>query len=84
MQQDNDLEIATTKRISIYINDEVKEIYAHSTLQCVIEAYCVTRGVDIKAIAAAVNRELAPRDNWQTTPCKTDDKLELFSVVAGG
>ncbi|MGS0674576.1 sulfur carrier protein ThiS [Shewanella sp. 0m-4] len=85
MQQvNNNDEQKDCRGISISINDEVKQLANHTTLQAVIEAYSLAQGIEIKAIAAALNAEVVPRQSWPITQCKTADKLELFSVVAGG
>ncbi|MCG9731800.1 sulfur carrier protein ThiS [Shewanella sp. Isolate13] len=70
--------------ISIIVNDEVKQVAVNATLQSVIEGYCEIRGVDMSAIAAALNGDVITRSRWQSQVCQADDKLELFSVVAGG
>ncbi|GIU44675.1 hypothetical protein TUM4438_16420 [Shewanella sairae] len=70
--------------IAVSINDESKLIAADSTVQSVLERYTELRGVDISAIAVAINSEVLPRARWQAEPCLTGDKFEIFSVVAGG
>ncbi|ABZ76468.1 thiamine biosynthesis protein ThiS [Shewanella halifaxensis HAW-EB4] len=90
MQQENNNEAGSVVKveaqsgISISINDEVKQVAASTTLQAVIQAYGVARGVEVKAIAAALNAEVVPRQSWPIIHCQAGDKLELFSVVAGG
>ncbi|ABV87700.1 sulfur carrier protein ThiS [Shewanella pealeana] len=70
--------------IAISINDESKQVAINSSVQSVIEMYAEVRGVDIQGIAIALNGEVLPRVRWQTVSCLADDKLEIFSVVAGG
>ncbi|WP_299810231.1 sulfur carrier protein ThiS [uncultured Shewanella sp.] len=70
--------------IVININDELKQVANNSTVQSVIEMYAEVRGVDILGIAAAINGEVLPRSRWLTECCQAGDKLEIFSVVAGG
>lgn len=70
--------------IAITVNDEVKRVSAKASLQSVIENYSETRGVEIGSIAAALNGEVIARTRWQSELCQQNDKLELFSVVAGG
>ncbi|MGL6013792.1 MAG: sulfur carrier protein ThiS, partial [Shewanella oncorhynchi] len=31
-----------------------------------------------------LNAEVVPRNRWQSILCQHEDKLELFSAVAGG
>ncbi len=70
--------------IAVSINDESKQIATDSTVQSVLEMYAELRGVDINAIAVAINGEVLPRARWQAERCMVDDKFEVFSVVAGG
>ncbi|GIU35302.1 sulfur carrier protein ThiS [Shewanella schlegeliana] len=70
--------------VSITVNDEVKQIADKARLQNVIESYCENRAVDINSVAVALNSEVVPHSRWQSQICQANDKLELFSVVAGG
>jgi thiamine biosynthesis protein ThiS len=38
----------------------------------------------LASLALVLNGEVVPRNRWSSINCRQDDRLELFSVVAGG
>ncbi|MCK8047102.1 sulfur carrier protein ThiS [Shewanella sp. 1CM18E] len=70
--------------INIFINDEIEQVEFETCLYNVLEAYGSEKGITLATIAVAVNGSVVPRATWQQTQCQANDKLELFSVVAGG
>ncbi|MCH1931207.1 sulfur carrier protein ThiS [Shewanella sp. A25] len=39
---------------------------------------------DIHAIAVVLNDAVIPKSKWLKTQCKTGDRVDVFTVVAGG
>ena len=70
--------------ITIFINDAIKQVEQGASLTKVLEQYSLENDIQLAAIAVAINNCVAPRATWHTTQCQANDKLELFSVVAGG
>ena len=61
--------------ILIHINNVPQPLTEPTSLAAVILA---------QDIALVLNAEVVPRNRWQSILCQHEDKLELFSAVAGG
>lgn len=66
--------------VNIYINDEPLTISSELNLAALIDG----QGGKLKSVALVCNSVLVPRTAWQERRCKEGDKIEIFSVVAGG
>jgi len=66
--------------ISIVLNDEVVTVSIGTSLVKVLEHQAIA----LDAVALALNAEVVPRSRWPHIVCQQDDKLDVFSVVAGG
>ncbi|ACA86866.1 sulfur carrier protein ThiS [Shewanella woodyi] len=66
--------------VNIYINDEPLTISSSQSFKALVDG----QGVKIKSVALVCNSVLVPRAAWQERCCKEGDKIEIFSVVAGG
>jgi sulfur carrier protein len=66
--------------MKLIINGEDREFSSISTLSDLVAQ------LEMKPdrVAVELNRELAPRDRWTTTPLKEGDKLEIVHFVGGG
>jgi thiamine biosynthesis protein ThiS len=66
--------------MKLIINGEDREFSSISTLADLIAQ------LEMKPdrVAVELNRELAPRDRWTTTPIRDGDKLEIVHFVGGG
>ncbi|MCL1059240.1 sulfur carrier protein ThiS [Shewanella gelidimarina] len=66
--------------ISIVLNDEVVTVSIGTSLVKVLEH----QAIELDAVALALNAEVVPKSRWPHIVCQQDDKLDVFSVVAGG
>lgn len=66
--------------ILIHIND-IPQSFTQTTL---LAAVILAQNIPLDSIAVVLNAEVVPRNQWQSIVCQHGDKLELFSVVAGG
>ena len=62
------------------INGESREFDDLSTLAALVAA------LDLKGdrVAVELNRDIVPRAQWESTPIKEGDKLEIVHFVGGG
>lgn len=51
-----------------------------------IRALLADRGIDEGrgGVAIAINGEVVPRGDWDRTPLRPDDKIEIVHIVRGG
>ncbi|WP_064792156.1 sulfur carrier protein ThiS [Shewanella woodyi] len=66
--------------VNIFINDEPLTISSSQSFEALVDG----QGVKFKSVALVCNSVLVPRAAWQKRCCKEGDKIEIFSVVAGG
>ncbi|WP_394393156.1 sulfur carrier protein ThiS [Shewanella woodyi] len=66
--------------VNIFINDEPLTILSCQSLEALVDG----QGVKLTSVALVCNSVLVPRTAWQERCCKEGDKIEIFSVVAGG
>lgn len=62
------------------INGEPRTFEALSTLATLIDALSLKGD----RVAVELNREIVPRLQWESTPVKDGDKLEIVHFVGGG
>ena len=66
--------------MKLIINDEDREFSSISTLSSLLEHLAMKPD----RVAIELNRELVPRDRWDTTRLSEGDKLEIVHFVGGG
>nr|WP_320126070.1 sulfur carrier protein ThiS [uncultured Shewanella sp.] len=66
--------------IIIHINNVPQPLSEPTSLAAVILA----QDIALDSVAIVLNAEVIPRNRWQSILCQHEDKLELFSAVAGG
>ena len=66
--------------ILIHINNVAQSLTQPTSLAELILA----QNISLDSIALVLNTQVVPRNRWQTILCQHEDKLELFSAVAGG
>ena len=66
--------------MKLIINDEDREFNSISTLSSLLEHLAMKPD----RVAIELNRELVPRDRWETTRLSEGDKLEIVHFVGGG
>ena len=66
--------------MKLIINDEDREFSSISTLSSLLEHLAMKPD----RVAIELNRELVPRDRWDTTRLSDGDKLEIVHFVGGG
>lgn len=64
----------------LHINGENKDVVEISTLGELIN----TLGAKADRIAVELNRNIVPRREWDATPLKDGDSLEIVHFVGGG
>ncbi|MCK7631078.1 sulfur carrier protein ThiS [Shewanella sp. JNE10-2] len=66
--------------ILIHINN-IPQLLSEPTS---LEAVILAQNIALDSVAIVLNAEVVPRNRWQSILCQHEDKLELFSAVAGG
>jgi sulfur carrier protein len=66
--------------ISILLNDEAITVSVGTSLTQVLEHQTIAQN----GVALVLNAAVVPRNRWPHIVCQQDDRLEVFSVVAGG
>jgi sulfur carrier protein len=67
--------------VTIWLNGAEAELPAGSTLA---EAVAATGAGDNRGIAAAVDGEVVPRDQWQGVALADGQRVEVVQAVQGG
>ncbi|WP_282110749.1 sulfur carrier protein ThiS [Shewanella algicola] len=44
----------------------------------------VVNNIDVASVAIVVNDTVIPRSGWQHIQCQANDRINVFSAVAGG
>lgn len=72
--------------VHIHINNQSVSLAEPISLQQIVIAhYLGESSLEIlKSLALVLNGELVPRHRWSSIFCQQNDRLELFSAVAGG
>jgi len=70
-----------TRRMTVYVNNEPREISAPSTLQDML-ATCEVPSV--RGLAIAVNNQVIARATWDHHPLRPGDRVMLIRASKGG
>ncbi len=65
--------------MEITVNGEIKSIKAMSVLQ-----FLQSLDIDSRRVAVEHNREILPKDSYETTVLQDGDRLEIVHFVGGG
>ena len=68
--------------MTIWLNGHASELGAGTSLAEAIDA--IAAPLDGRGIAAAVDGEVVPRDQWQTTELADGQHVEVVQAVQGG
>lgn len=66
--------------MKLRINGEVRELAAAATLAALVGEL----GMKGDRVAVELNREIVPRAEWEKTPLREGDELEIVHFVGGG
>jgi thiamine biosynthesis protein ThiS len=66
--------------MKLTINGEDREF----TMNLSVVSLLAELGLKPDRVALELNRDLLPRDRWDTTPLSDGDKLEIVHFVGGG
>ncbi|WP_144207298.1 sulfur carrier protein ThiS [Shewanella donghaensis] len=66
--------------IEIEFNGEVEQLQQTASLLALIEH----KQLNPKTLALVLNQQVVPRSRWEAIQCQPNDKVEVFSAVAGG
>ena len=66
--------------MEIKVNNDTLDIVEASTLEVILDGL----KLDTKAIAAAVNQKIIPRNNWKYHILKENDEVLIITPTAGG
>ena len=68
--------------MTIVVNGERRELPAGTTVRALIEALGVPGGV--RGVAIAVDAEVVPRGEWETTELGDGARVEVLRAIQGG
>jgi sulfur carrier protein len=68
--------------VTIWLNGHASDLQAGTSLADAIDALAAP--LDGRGIAAAVDGEVVPRDEWQTTKLADGQRIEVVQAVQGG
>jgi len=66
--------------MNLTINGEARVFTSAATLGALIEQL----GMKSDRVAVELNREIVPRGQWEQTPLRDGDRLEIVQFVGGG
>lgn len=66
--------------MNLTINGEARVFTSAATLGALIEQL----GMKSDRVAIELNREIVPRGQWEQTPLRDGDRLEIVHFVGGG
>ncbi|MDO6620203.1 MULTISPECIES: sulfur carrier protein ThiS [unclassified Shewanella] len=66
--------------IEIEFNGQPEQLQQAPSLLALIES----KQLNPKALALVLNQQVVPRSRWQAIQCQPNDKVDVFSAVAGG
>ncbi len=66
--------------MQVVINGQEREIEPGTTLAALVTGLALQP----RHVAVEVNRELVPRTDYQATPLKPGDRIEIVTLVGGG
>lgn len=67
-------------KIAIRINGDSREVESGQT----VAGLLVELGIDLRHVAVERNRELVPKDRFESEVLEADDALEIVTFVGGG
>ena len=68
--------------MTVVVNGEVRELAPGTTVQALIEALDVPGGA--RGVAVAVDAEVVPRGQWETTRLDDGARVEVLRAIQGG
>jgi sulfur carrier protein len=68
--------------MTILINGEQRELAPGTTVQTLLEALAVPGGA--RGVAVAVDAEVVPRGEWETTQLDEGARVEVLRAIQGG
>jgi thiamine biosynthesis protein ThiS len=66
--------------MEITVNGERREVPGNATVAGVLEHF----GVEAARVVVELNRDIIPREQYDTVPVAAGDVLELVEIVGGG
>jgi sulfur carrier protein len=80
LRTENRIPTTHAPNMTLTINGESRTFENLSTLATLIDV------LNLKGdrVAVELNREIVPRTQWESTPIKDNDKLEIVHFVGGG
>ena len=66
--------------MSVYVNGQPRDLGADASVADVVHSL----GAGGSGVAVAVNDEVVPRGEWERTPLRDDDRVEVLTAVQGG
>ncbi|MGR5129598.1 sulfur carrier protein ThiS [Photobacterium swingsii] len=72
----------TTDNADIQISVNDKPMFCSSMLN--LSALLIQLEMPLQATAVAVNDDIVPRHQWDSTLLNTGDRIALFQAIAGG
>lgn len=66
--------------MTVTINGQSKQIADLASLAALIDSL----GMKADRVAVELNREIVPRSQWDATPIRDGDRLEIVQFVGGG
>jgi sulfur carrier protein len=66
--------------ITVQVNGNAHSCPAQTPLPKILEQL----GLNPRLVAVEYNGEILPRQEWQETPLKAGDRLEIVTIVGGG
>ena len=66
--------------MNLTINGENRSLAPVESLHALVEQL----GMKSDRVAIELNREIVPRDQWEQTPIRDGDRLEIVHFVGGG
>jgi sulfur carrier protein len=68
--------------VTVVINGERRELPAGTTVSALLDALDVPGGV--RGVAVAVDAEVVPRGEWETTELDDGARVEVLHAIQGG
>jgi sulfur carrier protein len=65
----------------VTVNGEIREVPEGQTVQGLLDEAGFQDG---RGVAVAVGGEVVPRSDWESTPLKEDQKIEILRAIQGG
>ncbi|WP_299009583.1 sulfur carrier protein ThiS [uncultured Shewanella sp.] len=72
--------VSNTVEQAVFFNDKAVNVAPDVTLLQLLQRF----NIEPNSVAVVVNQGVVPRSLWQTQVCQHQDKIDVFTVVAGG